>query len=202
MSNPKQQHENSPETQDPRLSEQAFVDSLDGETDGAEDDFLSDELLDFSAVDLARQLEQANSKAQEHWDKLVRAKAELDNLRKRHERELEGAHKYGLERFANALLQVRDSLELGHQAALDPQTDIARLREGTELTLKLMADVMEKFGIEQMDPLGEAFNPELHQAMAMQPVAGRESNTVVQVVLKGYRLNGRLLRPAMVIVAH
>jgi molecular chaperone GrpE len=189
MSRQKQPHEYL-ETPEASAAEQGVTDSPDGETDGAEDDFLSDELIDFSAADLARQLEQANSKAQEHWDKLMRAKAEMDNLRKRHERELEGAYKYGLERFANALLQVRDSLELGQQAALDPQTDIARLREGTALTLKLMADVMEKFGIEQLDPQGKPFNPEFHQAMALQPVEGKESNSVVQVVQKGYRLNG------------
>jgi molecular chaperone GrpE len=131
----------------------------------------------------------------------MRSKAEMDNLRKRHQRDLENAHKFALENFSNALLQVRDSLELGHQAAQDDEADVAKLREGTELTLKLMADVMDKFGVEQVDPEGQPFNPEYHQAMSMVPAAEAEPNSVVQVVQKGYLLNGRLLRPAMVIVA-
>ena len=201
MSRHEKHHEKAVEIPETSAAEQP----ISGQTGAGEglvgDDFLSEELVDFSAEDLVKQLEQANNKIQDYWDKLVRAKAEMDNLRKRHERELEGAHKFGLERFANELLQVRDSLELGHQAAQGEQTDIDKLREGTELTLKLLGDVMNKFGIEQLDPLGEAFNPEFHQAMAMQPAEGHEANTVIQVVQRGYKLNGRLLRPAMVIVS-
>ncbi|MBU0498750.1 MAG: nucleotide exchange factor GrpE [Gammaproteobacteria bacterium] len=148
-----------------------------------------------------KELEAARAKAAENWDMLVRAKAEIENLRKRHERELENAHKYGLDRFANELLQVRDSLELGHQAALDEATDLAKLREGTELTLKLLTDVMDRFGVEQIDPEGKPFDHEQHQAMMMQPKEDVEPNTVIQVLQKGYSLNGRLLRPAMVIVS-
>ncbi|MBF0255841.1 MAG: nucleotide exchange factor GrpE [Gammaproteobacteria bacterium] len=157
--------------------------------------------LDADADELARQLEQASSQAQQNRDKLMRVMAEMDNLRKRHERDLESAHKYALERFANELLQVRDSLELGHQAAQDEQAQLQTLREGTELTLKLLGDVMQKFGVEQLDPTGQPFNPEQHQAMSMMPSAEHPANTVVQVVQKGYLLNGRLLRPAMVIVS-
>ena len=159
------------------------------------------EISEPSVDDLKKQLEAANAKAQESWDKLMRATAEVDNLRKRQSRELENAHKYALERFSNELLQVRDSLELGHQAALDEKADVAKLREGTELTLKLMSDVMEKFGIEQINPEGEPFNPEQHQAMSMQPRDDVDPNTVIQVVQKGYSLNGRLIRPAMVLVS-
>jgi molecular chaperone GrpE len=151
--------------------------------------------------DLVRLLEDARSKADEHWDALVRARAEIENLRKRHERDLENAHKFALDRFTQDLLQVWDSLELGHQAAQDENVDVARLREGTELTLKLLNDVMGKNQVEQIDPEGEAFNPELHQAMSMQERDDVEPNTVVAVVQKGYSLNGRLLRPAMVIVS-
>jgi molecular chaperone GrpE len=151
--------------------------------------------------DVSRLLDEANAKAQDHFDKLMRVMAEMDNLRKRHERDLESAHKYALERFANELLQVRDSLELGHQAAQDEQAQLQTLREGTELTLKLLGDVMQKFGVEQLDPTGQPFNPEQHQAMSMMPSAEHPANTVVQVVQKGYLLNGRLLRPAMVIVS-
>lgn len=151
--------------------------------------------------ELTRLLEDARSKADEHWDQLIRTRAELDNLHKRHQRDLENAHKFALERFSQELLQVWDSLELGHQAAQDEQADVPKLREGTELTLKLLSDVMLKQGIEQIDPQGESFNPEFHQAMSMQERDDVAPNTVVAVVQKGYLLNGRLLRPAMVMVS-
>jgi molecular chaperone GrpE len=151
--------------------------------------------------DLTRLLEDARSKADEHWDQLIRTRAELDNLRKRHQRDLENAHKFALERFAQELLQVWDSLELGHLAAQDEQADVVKLREGTELTLKLLTGVMSKEGVEQIDPQGESFNPEYHQAMAMKERDDVPPNTVVAVVQKGYTLNGRLLRPAMVMVS-
>jgi molecular chaperone GrpE len=153
------------------------------------------------AGELTRLLEDARSKADEHWDQLMRTRAELDNLRKRHQRDLENAHKFALERFSQELLQVWDSLELGHQAAQDEQADVEKLREGTELTLKLLTDVMSKQGVEQIDPQGESFNPEFHQAMTMQERDDVPPNTVVGVVQKGYLLNGRLLRPAMVMVS-
>jgi molecular chaperone GrpE len=153
------------------------------------------------ASELTRLLEDARSKADEHWNQLMRTRAESDNLRKRHQRDLENAHKFALERFAQELLQVWDSLELGHQAAQDEQADVQKLREGTELTLKLLTDVMTKQGVEQIDPQGESFNPEFHQAMTMQERDDVPPNTVVGVVQKGYLLNGRLLRAAMVMVS-
>ncbi len=152
-------------------------------------------------ADLAAQLEEARSKADENWNLAVRAKAELENLRKRHERDLTNAHKYALERFVNELLPVRDSLELGLKAAQEESADVAKLREGTELTLNLFNTVLEKFNVAVIDPEGEPFNPELHQAMSMQPTEEIEPNTVITVVQKGYSLNGRLVRPAMVIVS-
>ena len=154
-----------------------------------------------SVEQLARQLESARAKADEHWDQLVRTKAQMDNLNKRHQRELENAHKYGLDKFVGELLGVWDSLELGHAAAQDENVDVARLLEGTELTLKMMSDAMSKLGVEQVDPLNEPFNPELHQAMSMQPREDVPANTVVAVIQKGYTLNGRLVRPAMVMVS-
>jgi len=151
--------------------------------------------------DLTQLLEDARSKADEHWDQLMRTRAELDNLRKRSQRDLENAHKFALERFSQELLQVWDSLELGHQAAQDETTDVEKLREGTELTLKLLTDVMNKQGVEQIDPQDQPFNPEFHQAMTLQERDDVPPNTVVGVVQKGYTLNGRLLRPAMVMVS-
>ena len=154
-----------------------------------------------SVEQLVKQLEAARSKADEHWDQLVRTKAQMDNLSKRHQRELENAHKYGLDKFVGELLGVWDSLELGHTAAQDEHADVAKLLEGTELTLKMMADAMSKLGVEQVDPLDQPFNPEFHQAMSMQPRDDVPANTVVAVVQKGYTLNGRLVRPAMVMVS-
>lgn len=151
--------------------------------------------------DLVKLLEDARSKADEHWDQLLRVRAEMENLKRRHERELENAHKFALDNFVRELLQVWDSLELGHSAAQDETTDVEQLREGTELTLKLFGDVMSKFNVERIDPAGEPFNPELHQAMTMQPRDDMAPNHVATVIQKGYTLNGRLVRPAMVIVS-
>jgi len=151
--------------------------------------------------DPVKLLQDARRQAEDHWDKLLRAQAELENVRRRAERDLESAHKYALERFAGELLPVKDSLELGLAAASGEAEDIARLREGIELTLKMLTTAMEKSGITEVDPLGEAFNPELHQAMSMQATADQAPNTVIAVMQKGYLLNERLLRPAMVMVA-
>ena len=154
-----------------------------------------------SPEELNLMLEEARNKADENWDHLVRSRAEIENLRRRQERELENAHKYALERFLTDLLPVRDSLELGLSAAREEGADAAKLGEGTELTLKLLSDLMDRFNIEQIDPEGEPFNPEYHQAMSLQPREDLPANTVVIVVQRGYTLNGRLVRPAMVIVS-
>ncbi|MCG5535351.1 nucleotide exchange factor GrpE [Ectothiorhodospira mobilis] len=155
---------------------------------------------EFNPASLLKQLEEAQNEAREHWDKLVRAQAELENLRKRMKKDVENAHKYALEKFANELLPVRDSLEMGVDAARG-ETDVEKIREGTELTLKMLTQVMEKQGIQEVMPEGERFDPERHQAMSMQENAELEPNTVMTVLQKGYLLNDRLLRPAMVIVS-
>lgn len=153
-------------------------------------------------VTLQASLDEARAKAEENWNNLVRLQAEMDNLRKRTTRDIEHAHKYALEKFVNELLPVIDSLELGISAAEDSTGDEAgSLREGMELTLKKFQDVMSKFGVEPIDPQGEKFNPELHEAVSMQESNEYESNTVMSVVQKGYTLNDRLVRAAMVVVA-
>ena len=162
---------------------------------------IDSEMAEDSANDLNRLLEEARAKADEHYEQMMRAHAELDNLKKRHARDLENAHKFALDKFVAELLGVWDSLELGHSAALDETADVDKLREGTELTLKMLTDVMGKFGVEQIDPIDQPFNPDFHQAMSMQPRADVPANTVVAVVQKGYTLNGRLVRPAMVMVS-
>lgn len=154
-----------------------------------------------TAEELSVELEAARAKADEHWDQLLRARAELENLRRRQAAELEKAHKYALDGFVRDLLQVRDSLEMGLSAAQDQEADVAKLREGTDLTLKLLGDVMARFGVEPVDPLDQPFNPEFHQAMSVQPRADLAPNTVTAVLQKGYTLNGRLVRPALVMVS-
>jgi molecular chaperone GrpE len=151
--------------------------------------------------ELESELEEARKSASEHWDNLLRARAELDNLRKRSAREVENAHKYGLESLMNELLPVRDSMHLGLSAADGDDADVAKLREGLELTLKLFDAAVEKFGLTELDPQGESFDPRFHQAMSVQDSTEAGSGIVVVVVQKGYLLNDRVLRPAMVIVA-
>lgn len=147
-------------------------------------------------------LEDARNKADEHWNQLLRVQAEMENLRRRAERDVESAHKYALEKFAAALLPVKDSLEMGITAAANAEGDVAkRLKEGSELTLKMLASALEKFGVKEVDPVGQPFNPDMHQAMTMQPSADHPANTVLAVMQKGYTLNERLLRPAMVVVS-
>jgi molecular chaperone GrpE len=151
---------------------------------------------------LIADLEAAQRKAAENWDLLLRARADLENLRKRSQRDLEHAHKFAIERFAQELLGVKDSLEMGLAAAAEgDKIDLTKLLEGKELTLKLLGQVFDKYGIQEINPVGERFNPELHEAMTVQPSTDQEPNTVLTVIQKGYLLNDRLLRPAMVVVA-
>lgn len=151
--------------------------------------------------ELATLLEDARSKADENWNQCLRLQAEIDNLRKRNERDLVNAHKFALEKFAAELLPVKDSLELGLAAAADENADVEKLKEGSELTLKMLASVMERFNIKEINPLNESFNPEYHEAMSIQERDDVAPNTVVTVVQRGYLLNDRLIRPAMVIVS-
>jgi len=155
-----------------------------------------------SAEDTTVLLEDARAKADEHWNLYLRSQAELDNVRRRAEKDLESAHKFGLEKFANEILPVKDSLELG-LAAVEENSDeaVEKLREGTELTLKMLTSALEKFGIKEINPVGEAFNPEQHQAMTMQESAEAAPNTVLVVMQKGYLLNERVMRPALVVVS-
>jgi molecular chaperone GrpE len=150
---------------------------------------------------LRQELEAARQKAEDNWQLALRSKAELENLRKRTQRDVENAHKYGLERIAAELLAVRDSMELGLNTAEDGVEDLAGLKEGLSLTLKMLIQLMQKFGITEINPENEKFDPGLHQAITMQESAKLEPNTIISVLQKGYRLQDRLLRPALVTVA-
>jgi molecular chaperone GrpE len=151
--------------------------------------------------ELKLELAQAEQKAQDNWNKALRIQAEMENLKKRTQKDLEDAHKYALTGFAKELLPVLDSLVLGLQAATGDSEEVQKFRVGSELTIKQFESVLEKFKIVTIDPIGQPFNADMHQAMVMQVVEGAEPNTVVNVFQKGYMLNGRLLRPAMVVVA-
>lgn len=136
-------------------------------------------------------------------NKFMRAEAENDNMQRRNERDVAAAHKFALEKFSIELLQVLDSLELGLGGKADILDDERALKvyEGLELTRDLMLNVLEKFAIVQLNPVGEAFDPKLHEAVSIVEDADTESNTVISVMQKGYTLNDRLIRPAMVMVA-
>ena len=143
-------------------------------------------------------LAELQAKADENWERYLRASAEVENIRKRAGRDVENAHKFALERFGKELLAVKDTLEMG--LAVEGAS-VESLLEGSNATLKLLGSTMERFGIVEVDPAGEPFDPEFHEAISMQPSDDVEPGSVVTVVQKGYTLNGRLLRPAMVIVA-
>ena len=173
----------------------------DTDTDGTEQATLDAATAVQSEIEQLRaELEQATAKANENWELYLSTRADIENLRKRSERDLSNAHKFALEKFINELLPIKDSLELGISAASETN-DIEKIKEGKALTLKMFANALAKFGVQEVNPLGEKFNPELHEAMAMQPSADAEPNSVLQVMQKGYLLNDRLIRPAMVILA-
>jgi molecular chaperone GrpE len=145
---------------------------------------------------LQAKLAATQAKADENWETAVRIKADMDNLRKRSEKQVEDAHKYAVQKFVEELLPVADSLEMG----MAVEGEVEQIREGIGLTMNVLKAAMEKFSVVAIDPLGEKFNPDLHQAMAMQPSSEYEDDHVSAVMQKGYTLNGRLVRPAMVMV--
>lgn len=159
------------------------------------------ETVEHSADELAAKLEEAENKAADSWEQLLRTKAEMDNLRRRTQKDLENAHKFALEKFVSELLPVIDSMALGLDAAKQENSTVESLQQGTELTMNMLKQVFEKFNVTEVDPQGEKFNPDHHQAMSMQENHELEPNTVMAVMQKGYLLNDRLVRPAMVMVS-
>jgi molecular chaperone GrpE len=149
---------------------------------------------------LQQALAESEERAKSHWAQYLRAVADLDNIRKRAQKDIEAANRYGLEKFAQELLPVRDSLELAVQTA-EKAADVRSLKQGQEATLQLLVKALEKLGIVTINPVGEPFDPSRHEAMLAQPSNTAEPNSVLQVVQPGYELNGRLLRPARVIVS-
>lgn len=149
---------------------------------------------------LRNALEESRSELDRHREAMLRMQAEMENQRKRLAREMEKSRRFALERMMKDLLQVRDSLERGLEVDEESAT-VEGLRQGKALTLKMLSKVMQDHGLEVIDPQGERFNPELHEAMSMVPSTEYEENTVVEVLQKGFRLHDRLIRPAMVMVS-
>lgn len=152
-------------------------------------------------AELEAQLAKANEQVESQKDAVVRAQAEVENVRRRAAQDIDKAHKFALEKFAGELLPVIDNLERALGAA-DPEEEVLKpMIEGIELTLKSFLSTVEKFGVVEVNPQGEAFDPAKHQAMGMQESEEVAPNTVIAVMQKGYELNGRLIRPAMVMIS-
>ncbi|MEN9432901.1 MAG: nucleotide exchange factor GrpE [Pseudomonadota bacterium] len=161
------------------------------------EDIETDAVEPNNAIDVAalqKQLEQANAQVAVLQDTVLRTQADMENQRRRNDKQVEDAHKFAVQRFVEALLPVLDSLERGMQA----EGDINSIREGMQLTLKQFEDTLGRFKVEAIDPQGQPFNPELHQAVSTINSPNHSSDTVVNVFQKGYSLNGRVVRPAMV----
>ncbi len=180
--NPFEENENEAKT-----TEEAVTDSTENE-DGSDGEVTIESLQE--------ELETVRASADKNWDTVLRMKAEADNQRKRTEKQVQDAHKFAVQKFVSELLPVADSLEMGMAA----EGDVEQIREGMNLTMNVFNKALEKFSVESVDPLGEKFDPELHQAMAMQPSDEYEEGHVSAVMQKGYTLSGRLVRPAMVMV--
>ena len=160
-----------------------------------------EEAQDKVEQDLEAMLAEAKAEAEKHKDMALRVQADMENLRRRTRLDVESAHKYALEKFVNALLPAMDSMEMGMDAATKEGATVESIREGVEMTFKQMLDVLQEFNVERVNPTGEKFDPQLHEAMTMIPSPDHESNTVVDTIQKGYTLNERLVRAARVIVA-
>jgi molecular chaperone GrpE len=160
------------------------------------------DLGEMSLDEALEKLSAAELAVASHQSEILRLHADMQNLRRRAEQDVEKAHKYGQERLVSELLPVLDNLERALQVAGDQENElISALRQGVELTLKSFVDCLRKFHVEAVDPVGEPFDPQFHQAMGMQESATAEPDSVIAVMQKGYSLNGRVLRPAMVMVA-
>ena len=156
---------------------------------------------DVDVASLQQALSAAESKANDHYELALRTKAEAENLKRRATQDVEKARKFALDKFVDSLIPVLDSLDMSLQVATGDDENVARLREGNEMTLKMFLDVLQKNGVQQINPEGELFNPQLHEAMSMQESTDHAPNSVMVVFQKGYALNDRLIRPARVVVA-
>ena len=188
-----------------QMEQEAQVESeVKNVTDSAEENVteMPGEVQELTLEQALERLANAEEAAEKAKGDLLRVQAEMQNLRRRTEQDIEKAHKYGQEKFSTELLSVMDNLERALDAASQHEDEAVKsIYEGVDLTLKSFTDCFNKFAIESVDPLGEPFDPQLHQAMSMQDAPDAEPNTVIRVMQKGYTLHGRVIRPAMVMVA-
>jgi molecular chaperone GrpE len=188
-----------------QMEQEAQVESeVKNVTDSAEENVteMPGEVQESNLEQALERLTNAEEAAEKAKGDLLRVQAEMQNLRRRTEQDIEKAHKYGQEKFSTELLSVMDNLERALDAASQHDDEVVKaIYEGVDLTLKSFNDCFSKFAIESVDPLGEPFDPQLHQAMSMQDAPDAEPNTIISVMQKGYTLHGRVIRPAMVMVA-
>jgi len=170
-------------------------------SDQAETESESESKTDTSEEDTEQQLLKAQATIKDYWDQIMRLKAEIENNIKRSSRDIENAHKFALRNFAESLLPILDSMERGQQAAEGEKANLSSIVEGSQLTMTMFVQALEKHGLKQIDPVGESFDPDQHQAISIVEDENAESNTVISVMQKGFSLNDRLVRPAMVVVA-
>lgn len=193
-----QEAEVTEQTVEERLLEGELEDLI-GDEEVSGEELLVDSIDNPEADMLAAQVEELEQSLAEAKDQALRAAAEAQNVRRRAEQEADKARKFALEKFVKELLPVVDSLEKALESMQDGASDVHR--EGVSMTLKMQLDVLNKFGVESVEPHSEPFDPQVHEAMAMVPNPELEPNTVMDVMQKGYLLNGRLVRPAMVVVS-
>lgn len=182
-------------------NEKELNEELEAETGQAEAELEETVESESGAKDWQAEAEALAQQIDDLKDQAIRAKAEVQNIRRRAEQDVEKAHKFALEKFAKELLPVIDGLEKAVEAEVAAGNEMTTLREGVEMTLSMFLAGVQKFNLEQVDPVGHPFDPSLHEAMSMVPAPDAEPNTVIAAMQKGYTLNGRLVRPAMVVVS-
>ncbi|MGB1238354.1 MAG: nucleotide exchange factor GrpE [Pseudomonadales bacterium] len=193
MSEEQKNQEEQPVTQEQQAPEEVVENPIVDESE-------VDAGIDLGALDLAKQLKEAQDEVASLKDQMLRAVADAQNIKRRAEQDVSKAHKFGTEKFVNEMLPIVDSLERALESKSDDEATKA-MYEGVEMTLSMFVSGLAKFNVEQVNPQGEAFDPALHQAMSMVDGGEVESNTVVTVMQKGYTMSDRLLRPALVMVA-
>jgi len=191
------------DSNDETLKDESKIETRVEISDQAESE--SESKTDTSEEDIEQQLLKAQATIKDYWDQIMRLKAEIENSIenniKRSSRDIENAHKFALRNFAESLLPILDSMEMGQQAAESDKASLSSIAEGTQLTMSMFVQALEKHGLKQIDPVGESFDPDQHQAISIVEDENAESNTVISVMQKGFSLNDRLVRPAMVVVA-
>ncbi|MGI9275824.1 MAG: nucleotide exchange factor GrpE [Endozoicomonas sp.] len=184
-----------------QVAEEAVTEQVETQADAQEVEGVLEEEQNQDIGNVLKEIEELNEELNKARDTALRAQAEMQNIKRRAEQDVEKAHKFALEKFVDSLIPVVDSLEKGIESAEQSEAAQEALLEGMNLTLKQFLDALARFSVEQVSPEGQPFDPNFHQAMSMVPNQDLEANTVMNVFQKGYTLNGRLIRPAMVVVS-